>query len=186
MIEKKDLKKIDGLIEKVRKGDTESFGEIYDILLSDIYRFIFYKVSHKETAEDLTEDTFFKIWQNLDKYEKTEVPFTSWAYRIAYNTVIDHTRKDKQIVEIIEEIHDEDMSTSREAEQFYNQKILERALTHLPETQKEVVILKYVNDLSNKEISEVTGKSETAIRTLLSRAIAKLKEVLTRLEEDKK
>ena len=181
----KDQKKIDGIVAKMQEGDTAAFGELYDLYLDDIYRFIFYKVTHKELAEDLTEDTFLKVWQNIQSYKKTKYPFSSWLYRIAHNTVIDHLRKEKvDIAELIIEVHDERMDATEFAKEHFNQQLLQRAMVGLPEMQREAIILKYVNDLSNAEIADVLEKSETAVRTLLSRAIAKLKETIQRLEEE--
>ena len=84
-------------------------------------------------------------------------------------------------MEIVGEIKDERMSTQENTEQYYNQQMLQKAIAVLPETQKEVIIFKYVNELDNKEIAAILGKTETAIRTLLSHAIAKLKEVMQKL-----
>ncbi len=189
MAEKKDQKKIDGIVKKFQNGDTEAFGEIYDIYLTDIYRFIYYKVTHKEIAEDLTEDAFFKAWNNIDKYQKTKYPFSSWLYRIANNTVIDYLRKENiSIDELVDEIKDDRVNVAESANGYFDQVLLQKALVQLPENQREAIILKYVNDLQNKEIAIVLDKSETAIRILLSRAIAKLKEIIQKLEnhyEDK-
>jgi RNA polymerase sigma-70 factor, ECF subfamily len=182
----KNQAKINGLVKKMQAGDTEAFGEIYDIFLSDIYRFIYYKVTHKELAEDLTEDTFFKAWQKIDKYKKTKHPFSAWLYRIAHNTVIDYLRKEKiSIDEIVEEIKDERMNSQQSTELYFNQQFLQRALVKLPESQREAIILKYVNDLSNKEIAITLDKSETAVRILLSRGLASVKEKVRELEEEK-
>lgn len=183
----KDQKKINGLVAKMQEGDTAAFGELYDLFLADIYRFIFYKVTHRELAEDLTEDTFFKVWQNIDSYQQTKHPFSSWLYKIAHNTVIDYMRKEKvEIHELVFDVEDESMQTTALAEQHFNQQFLQRALASLPEVQREAIILKYVNDLNYPEIAEVLDKSETAVRTLISRGISKLKETIERLENESK
>lgn len=184
-MQKKDQKHIDGLVLKAQSGDVDAFGAIYDIFLTDIYRFLFYKVTHKELAEDLTEDTFLKIWENIGKYTKTKFPFSAWLYRIAHNTLVDYLRKEKiAIEELVEEIHDERMDTAEFAKEHFNQQMLQRALSTLPDSQREVIILKYVNDLSNSEIAIVIDKTETATRILLSRALAKLKETMERFEKE--
>ena len=179
----KNEKKIDGLIKKAQEGDTNSFGEIYDIYLNNIYQFIFYKVTHKEIAEDLTEESFFKAWVNLKKYKKQSCPFSSWLYRISNNTVIDYLRKEKiKTEELMDEMPDKNMSAKKDAEQYYNQKLLKKALSKLPNTQKEVIILKYINELKNKEIALILKKSDTAVRILISRALKKLKEIMKNIE----
>ncbi len=88
-------------------------------------------------------------------------------------------RKEKiQIDELVIEVHDERVDIDDKINNIFNQKILQQALSKLPERSRELIILKYVNDLSNKEISEVLDKSESAIRTALSRSLTKLKELL--------
>ncbi|MBT4937017.1 RNA polymerase sigma factor [Candidatus Peregrinibacteria bacterium] len=177
-------KHIESLVKKAQEGEAQAFGEIYDIYIEDIYRFVFYKVGQREIAEDLTEDSFLKAWEKLDTFEQTKHPFSSWLYRIAKNKVIDYFRKEKVSIEELNiDIADERMETKKSAEQYFNQKLLQKSLVHLPETQREVVVLRYVNELSHKEISEVVGKSEIAVRTLLSRGMAKLKELMKDLRE---
>ena len=178
-------KSIDELVVDAQNGDNEAFGSIYDAFLTDIYRFIYYKVQNQGVAEDLTEDTFLKAWKKLDSYKKEKHPFSSWLYRIALNTVIDYTRKEHVHFEEIEVfLKDEKMDTKEQTEQYYNKKILESVLSKLPEAQKEVVILRYINELDYSEISEIVGKSEQAIRTLVSRGLQKLKDVIKKLDID--
>ena len=178
-------KHVEDLVQKSQAGETQAFGEIYDIYIDDIYRFIFYKVGQREVAEDLTEDTFFKAWQKLDSFSQTKHPFSSWLYRIAKNTVIDYFRKERVNIEELQiDIADEKVDTKKHTEQYFNQQHLQEALSKIPEKQREVVVLRYVNELSHKEISEVLDKSEVAVRSLLSRGMAKLKEIMKELKQD--
>ena len=178
-MEEKNQKNIDKLVEAAQNGNVEAFGDLYDIFLAEIYRFVYYKVLHKEIAEDLTEDIFFKVWQNLNKYKKTQFKFSSWLYRVAHNTVIDYVRKENIFIEEIDpNLSDEKTCTKKNTENYFNHKILTKVLQSLPENQKEAVILKYINDLTNKEIAEVLKKSETAVRILLSRALKKMQELI--------
>ena len=139
---------VEELVKKAQEGHAESFGKLYDIFLPQIYKFIFYKVLHKELAEDLCEDFFFKAWKNILTYKKTQHQFSSWLYRIASNTVIDYMRKENITVELLaDEIPDEKIDTIKCVDNFFNKQRIEKALTKLPETQKEVIILKYFDDL---------------------------------------
>jgi RNA polymerase sigma-70 factor (ECF subfamily) len=177
-------KYIEDLIDKIKKGDTNSFGLIYDYYLTEIYRFIYYKVNHKETAEDLTEDAFFKAFIKLKTYQNTDNNFSAWLYQIAKNTVIDYFRKEKiNLEEMKFDILDEKMDAQEQTKNFYEQKLINKALSLLPENQKEVVVLKYVNDLNNEEISKIIEKSNSATRTLLSRSLKKLKELIEKFEK---
>ena len=69
---KEKIPDLSGLVERSKKGDTQAFGEIYDALVKPVYRYIYYRVD-KEVAEDLTEETFLKTWQNLKKYTNMSI-----------------------------------------------------------------------------------------------------------------
>ena len=179
-----DLDKIHGLVLEIQSWDVDSFWELYDILLNSIYTFIYYKVSHKETAEDLTEEVFIKVWDSIWKYKTQEkVPFTSWVYRIAWNLVIDYYRKHKNESpwELDFDIIDERALrwVTEGVETAFNQKLIKIGLSKLSQDEQDVIVFKYVNDLWYKEISDILQKGEPAVRKIHSRAIKKLNEILT-------
>jgi len=171
---------IDLLVQQAQQGDQTAFGMIYDQLIDQIYRYIYFKTPSVEVAEDLTEDVFFKVWTKLKKYKKRGVPFSSWVFRIAHNEVVDFYRKNKEILELDETWQDH--KTENAPENFIEKQLIQKevqiALRDLPENQAQAIILKYINDLSNQEISETMNKSETAVRILLSRGLNKLQSIL--------
>ena len=181
--------KLHELVVKVQNGDKDSFWDIYDMLLEPIYNFIFFKISHKEVAEDLTEETFVKVWDNLSKFKTQEnVSFSAWVYRIAWNLTLDYFRKFNKESFLDPEIEIHDVGSSKtakdETEISFNQKLLAKALTKISSDQKDVVILKYVNDLSYNEVSIILDKPEWTIRQLHSRALQKLKVIMKAYFED--
>lgn len=173
-------KQIDLLVEQAQQGDQMAFGLIYDQLIDQIYRYVYFKTPSVEIAEDLTEDVFFKVWKNIKKYRQKGVPFSSWVFRIAHNEVINFYRKNKEVLELDETWQDHKKENSPEnlMERQLIQKEVQLALRDLPEQQAQAIILKYINDLSNQEISQTMEKSETAVRILLSRGLNKLQSVL--------
>lgn len=173
-------KQMDLLVEQAQQGDQTAFGLIYDQLIDPIYRYVYFKTPSVEVAEDLTEDVFFKAWKNLKKYKSQGVPFSSWVFRIAHNEVVNFYRQNKEVLELDETWQDYKTENSPEnlMERQFIQKEIQIALRDLPEQQAQAVILKYINDLSNQEISETMNKSETAVRILLSRGLAKLQSIL--------
>lgn len=179
-----DNKKLFELVNKVQNGDRDSFWDIYDILLPNIYNSIYYKVNQKELAEDLTEEVFIKVWDNLHKFKFSDnIPFSSWVYRISWNLVIDYFRKYKNEVFIDEEFEIKDENCTIEdfrnsTENSYNQKLLSKALARLNPDQRDVIIFKYVNDLDYSEISTIMDKPEWTIRQLHSRTIKALKWII--------
>lgn len=174
------------LVELAQKGDTQAFGKLYDALVKPVYRYIYYRVD-QQIAEDLTEETFLKVWQNLSKYKKGEHPFSSWVFRIAHNLVADHYRKnDASSSELDENAPDTkaDSMPSYQLNVKLNQLKLRKAINQLPENYQQVILLKYINDEENSVIADVIGKSEGAVRTLQFRALEKLRSILGDKRED--
>lgn len=171
------------LVIKVQNGDKESFWLVYDIMLWPLYNFVFYKVSNKELAEDITEEVFIRAWEKIGTYKiESGIPFSSWIYKIASNLIIDYYRKFKYETFLDPEFDIEDEQSVRalkeSTENIYNQKLLSHALTKLSEDQKDVIIFKYVNDLEYSDIAIILWKPEWTIRQLHSRALQKLKSLL--------
>ena len=173
------------LVELAQKGDTEAFGKIYDALVKPVYRYIYYRVS-PQIAEDLTEETFLKAWQNLAKYKAGTTPFSAWIFRIAHNLVCDHYRKNEITSEIDENVADTktDAIPSYHLNVQLNQVKLRQAINSLPENYQQVILLKYINEEENDVIAQVIGKTEGAVRTLQFRALEKLRGLLEEKRED--
>lgn len=182
---KKNSRDLSALVALAQKGDTEAFGSIYDELVKPVYRYIYYRVD-PQIAEDLTEDTFLKVWQNIKKYKKGKNPFSSWVFRIAHNLVCDYYRKNEQFAEIDENLPDtkDNLNPERQINIQFNKIKLRKAINKLPENYQQVIILKYINELNNTEIAEAIGKSEGAIRTLQFRALNQLRTILDEKHQD--
>ncbi len=185
MSKKNPIKNLGPLVEKAQQGDSAAFGEIYDELVKPVYRYIYYRVE-KQIAEDLTEETFLKAWQNLSKYKAGKFPFSAWVFRIAHNLVIDYYRKNETASEI-DENHPDTKSHSSPSHQLnlkLNEIKLKKAIKKLPENYQQIIILKFINEADNKVISKVIGKSEGAVRTLQFRALEKLRNLLEEKKQD--
>lgn len=153
--------------------------------MTPIYRYIYYRVNEL-IAEDLTEETFLRAWQSLSRYKKGAFPFTSWIFKIAHNLVVDHYRKQRTIEELDENMSDEGLSHEpvRKIELKLNHFTLRKAIRKLPADHQQVIILKYINELENEEISQVMGKSEGAIRLIQFRALGQLRFLMGDKKED--
>ncbi len=169
------------LIEAAKRKDKKAFGVLYDYYQPKIYRFIFLKVGKKEDAEDLTHQVFLSAWQKIEEYEERGFPFSSWLYQISRNAVIDFYRSRKQNIQLeeIENIIGDDLLNS---ENSLDLKIkiekLMQAIKELKPEYQDVIIMRFVDDLSVKEVAEALNKSEGAIKLMQHRAIKKLKEIL--------
>jgi len=170
------------LIRQAKKGNKEAFGNLYLKYLPGIYRYFFFRIGQdKQTAEDLSEEVFFKAWEALPRYEEKGWRFSAWLYRIAHNLLVDSYRKEKETADWSDFYLVEDKSLEivlAEEERT----VLYKAIETLTDDQKQVVLLKFVEGFETREISEITGKREDAIRALQARALQKLKEILEKDE----
>lgn len=175
----KPEKEIHQLIKKAKNGEPEAFGVIYDLFLDKIYRFIYLKVTNREEAQDLSQQVFVRAWEAINRFEDEGLPFASWLYRIARNLVIDfyRTRKDHfSLKEDIGLINPDDL----EEKMFRHEKQeeIQRALEQLNDEQKDIIILRFVEDLPYREISQITKKNPASLRILQHRALNKLRKSL--------
>lgn len=175
-------KEIEALVKQAQKGDQDSFAKLYDIFIDPIYRYVFYRVKN-EDSEDLVETVFLKVWEHLRKYKKDKKSsFSSWIFRIAHNLVVDYYRsnKDKMMEELNFQVADNkrEHNPIRVAEDNIDQKILKKALSRIKKQYQDVIVYKFVNDFSNKEISEILKKSEGSVRILQFRALKALEREL--------
>jgi len=169
------------LIEKAKKGDKDAFGKLYSSYLDAIYRYVFFRVENdRQTAEDITEEIFLKAWRHIDQFKIGTGTVQAWLYRIAATTVIDHHRTKKQQVNMHEEIADESTIEEQLVRKSEQQQIT-RALKTLTDEQQSVIIMKFINDLSNKEIARVLNLSNEAVRALQYRALKNLRKKLKNL-----
>lgn len=166
------------LIQKAKSGNSAAFGKLYDRYLPSIYRFVFIKVGRKQDAEDIAQQVFTSAWQNIDGFEFKGFPFSSWIYRIASNAVIDYYRTykgDVSVDAISEEHFSEESGNESRVDHAINMNTVRVALTRLEPDQQSVLLMKFVEDLSNKEIADALGKTEGAVRVIQHRALKQLK-----------
>jgi len=172
--------KIIRLVERAAGGDIEAFGELYSIYLDRIYRYVFYQVKDKMTAEDITEDVFIKAWKVIDSCKGRGETFSPWLYRIAHNQVIDILRsRRKQLLTEMETI-DKVSGPELEVEGKLERQELLGMIAYLPEAQRQVIILKFFEGLDNFEIGQVMGKKQGAIRILQMRALSTLRKDISK------
>ena len=163
------------------KKDPEAFAKLYDQYVEKVFRFVRFKVDNKEEAEDITSEVFLKVWSYL--IENTEVKITSFAglvYKTARNNVIDfyRARGQRKEVELDPEmpIGAEDKNYNVVANNQEVEQIL-RTIKKLKQEYQEMILLKYVDELTTSEIAEILGKSNMTVRVTLHRATKKLKEL---------
>lgn len=163
-----------------QKGELTSFTFLYELYVEKIYRFVYFKTWHQETAEDITAQTFLKAMEHMNDYDLNKGTFSSWLYRIAHNTIVDHYRTTKKEVDI-DTLFDlssgENIPAQTEVRRALGE--VEAYLKKLPADTRELLLMRLWQGLSYQEIAEVTGKSEGALKMAASRALRDLRSSLS-------
>lgn len=172
--------KLDGLrpvddrkiIERVLKGDTEAFNLIVRQWEKPIYNFIYRLIGDRDEAMDLCQDSFMKAYRELATLKDRD-RFSAWLYRIAHNTCYSRLRKDigKTFVEL-----DPDSGAVRTP--IENRLAVEKALQHLPEDQRETVVLKVFHSLKFEEIAAIQDAPVSTVKSRLYAGFEKLRTLL--------
>lgn len=165
------------LVQKAKSGDASAFGRLYDASVDRIYRYIFFRVTDEDIAQDLTSDVFLKAWENLGRY-RPGGPFVAWLYTIARNTLIDHYRTRKQSVSLDLTVIKHDGKLDEQLDLQYEVRALQQAMEYLTEEQREVLTLRFIAEMDTGQIAERMRKSEGAIRALQMRALQALARVM--------
>lgn len=171
------------LVERV-KVNKDAFLEIYDAHFQRIYNYAYYRTMDQNEAEEITSQTFLAALENIQRYEYRSIPVAVWLYKIASNTIADLYRKKGKTVELTGDHASGDSSCEPE------QVILSRSekeqliqqLKTLPPLQQQAVVLRYIQNLSYKEIADVMDKTEGAVKQLLHRGLTGLRERMVRYE----
>ncbi|MEI7498551.1 MAG: RNA polymerase sigma factor [Candidatus Falkowbacteria bacterium] len=181
------------LLAKLKSLKQDAFTELYDQYVDRVYRFVYFKVGNAEEAEDLTSLTFLKTWQHLSKGELTDSKtLPALVYRVARNAIIDHYRQ-KSRVEIVsmespeaEEVQDATQVIAEHFDQGLQLEQLKNKLGELKDEYREVIILKYIDELSNDEIATILDKSKGNVRVLIFRATQALRDLVEPATKSKK
>lgn len=175
------------LVAQAIRGDHTAFGALYDLYLDAIYGFVYYQVSNVQEAEDLTEIVFLKAFEKLPEFRgaKKMENFRAWLYRIARNQVIDFYRTRKPSANLDPDLalpaHDpppEDLVQLGESTRD-----LRLALGRLEGLHRQVLLLRFMGELSYSETAAALGLTENYVRVLQYRALRRLRALLAGDEE---
>jgi len=172
------------LVELAISGNADAFGELYLHYIDSIFRYFYFRVGDVEEAEDLSEQVFLKAWEALAYYKNLGFPFSSWLFRIAHNLVVDFHRKSKTIPHSLENLADEIENFDKQANTLSmviekdDKRELSKAISRLPEDQQQVIVLRFIEGLSHKEIARIMEKNEGACRMIQHRALSTLNRLI--------
>jgi RNA polymerase sigma-70 factor (ECF subfamily) len=182
--------KENNLSSRSLRKDKQAFIEIYNLYVDDIYRFIYFKVGHKEEAQDIASTVFLKAWDYiaLNKVDKSK-NLKALFYKIARNSVVDYYRskKDTSPLESLENTDLKDIKQDPQAitEIKHDYERILKLLNNIKEEYKEIIILKHINELTWDEISQTLSKSKDSLRVLVHRATKALEKEDRKDREDK-
>ena len=173
------------VLELAVQGDSEAFGVLYERYVTRIYNYIFYRIGSSYEAEDLTERVFMRALRHIGNYNNRGLPFSAWLYRIAHNLVANWYRDNSRRKEIPldDGILISHQSSFPEQELLHSEERerLLHVIRKLPPDRQQLVILKFVDHLSNLEIGQIMGRTEGAVKSLYHRTLLTIRDELLSL-----
>lgn len=175
-------------IQRIQAGDVASFACLLDKYSRPVHSLILKVVRNREDAEELAQDVFMKVFKNLSSF-KGDCSFSTWIYRIAYNTAISATRKKKHEFLAIEETVISNVSEEEVAEALGRTdsssqvERLDAALALLPPDERAIILLFYMKEKTIEEVAAITGLTSSNVKVKLHRIRKKLFVVLKGMEE---
>lgn len=169
------------LVERAQQGDAEALSELYERYLPRVYRFVAARLRRAEDVEDVTEEVFLKVIDNLGRYRWRGLPFGAWIFRIARNEVVTFIRRQKlreHTDPLDDRIRDSESGQAVRIEERDRMEAVRAAIGQLPPAQREVIELRFVAGLSVAETAKVLGKSENNVKVLQHKGIARLQRLL--------
>ncbi|MEX2160410.1 MAG: sigma-70 family RNA polymerase sigma factor [Anaerolineales bacterium] len=172
------------VLARATQGDKQAFGALYDKYAGRIYNYIYYRTGSPQDAEDLTSRVFFRAMRHITNYTDRGVPFSAWLYRIAHNLVANWHRDSSRR----QEVELEDGYRANKDDEYPEAALMEseeqRALLvhirKLPEERQQLLILKFVQHMSNMDIGLVMDRTEGAIKSLYHRTLLSLREEISK------
>jgi RNA polymerase sigma-70 factor (ECF subfamily) len=172
----------DVVLSRAAQGDSEAFGVLYERYVRRIYNYVYYRTGNTYDAEDLTERVFHRALKHIHNYNNRGLPFSAWLYRIAHNLVANWHRDNSRRKEIPldDGILGPYQSEHPEHELLIDEERehLMRIIRHLPADRQQLIILKFVEHLSNAEIGQIMGRTEGAVKSLYHRTLLAIRDDL--------
>jgi RNA polymerase sigma-70 factor (ECF subfamily) len=168
------------LVERAVAKDQAAFAELYDRHVVRVYRHIYYLVGDAREAEDLTAQTFLKAWEAIGRYKERGAPIVAWLLRIAHNLTVSYLRSKRDHSELDDGYVDQKRAGNPEEvlEQSSDERSVREAVMQLREEQRQVIMLRFVEEMGYQEVAQVIGKSVPAVRVIQHRALGNLRKIM--------
>lgn len=173
------------VLARAAQGDKDAFGMLYERYVGRIYNYVYYRTGNSLDAEDLTERVFIRALRHIHNYSDRGLPFSAWLYRIAHNLVAnwhrDNSRRKEIPLDDGAQLHHPGDLPEHELMRVEEQERLLHVIRRLPADRQQLLILKFVEHLSNAEIGQIMGRTEGAVKSLYHRTLLSLREELINL-----
>jgi RNA polymerase sigma-70 factor (ECF subfamily) len=174
------------LITRAQSGNPEACGALYTRYHQAIYRYLYYRTGDPHIAEDLTSEVFLKMVQALPRYRIQSVPFQAWLFQIARNLAIDYYRRSS--ARPTTSLDESQVSQTPDIDSTIDFRLtsasLSDCLSRIGEVQRDVLLLRFIDDLSIADTASILHKTEDSIKGLQRRALEALRNLLDRHEVD--
>jgi RNA polymerase sigma-70 factor (ECF subfamily) len=170
------------LVRRAQQGDSLAFGQLYDRYVDLVFRYIYYRVGDRSTAEDFTSETFLRALRRIGSFTWTGRDIGAWFVTIARNIVLDHVKSSRYRLEVttadmLDEDRAEDGPEDAVLDSVTNAELL-RCVRMLNPDQQECIVLRFLQGLSVAETAAMMGKNDGAIKALQHRAVRRLATLL--------
>lgn len=173
------------VIRRAQEGDEQALTTLYHAWRQPVYNYFYYRVGDLYAAEDLTTDCFMRVIDYLDGYQPGGAPFQAWLFQIARNLAVDYFRRQsvRQHDPLDETIRSNGERPEHYAARTLTAEAVQRALARLTDGQRDVIVLRFLADLPVAEVAHILEKSESAVKSLQSRGLSTLQQLLAYREE---
>jgi len=172
--------KEEDILARALMGEAEAFGLLYEQYVERIFNYIYYRTGNVHDAEDLTARVFFRAMHHIRNYHDRGVPFSAWLYRIAHNLVAnwhrDRSRRQEIPLDDTPTLHYKGDPPELTMMLTEERETLLKLIRRLPPERQHLLILKFVEQMSNAEIGEIMGRSEGAVKSLYHRTLLALRD----------
>ncbi len=182
----------EALVTQVARGNSGALEALYDRYAARVLGISLKIIGDQALAEDILQETFWRVWQSAATFQPQLGPFTSWLFRIARNLAIDAYRRRNVRPQVFMGAHgsdpildatpDPDMDVAEQAQLILQSQRVRQALNSLPAVQRQVIEMAYFNGMTRQEIAEATGEALGTIHTRARLALQKLRGELEREE----
>ncbi len=168
------------MIKRAKEGDLASISCLYETHHPAVFRYLYYRVGDRETAEDLTSEVFLHMVRSLAHYKDHGISFQAWLFKIAWNLAVDHFRKTSASPQLAlsENLPSSEAEPAAAVERRLTTESLRWGLSKLSADQRDVVVLRFVADLPIAEVARTLNRSEDAVKGLQRRGLVALRAIL--------